>query len=681
MTAAEIDRLLNPEQAEAVKTLSGPVLVLAGAGTGKTRVITYRIAHMIDSGIAPEHILGMTFTNKAAREMKARLAELVGPEQVKKLTVGTFHAFCARVLRREIKLLHYLPGFGIIDDADQDGLIRQAAAILGFAKNEVPVPAVKSYIGSMKNKLFSPAQAKKEADFADNPDKVRFARVYEEYQNLLEIQNVVDFDDMLMLVHEIFRKFPEVLEKYQGQYKYVLVDEYQDTNDAQFAIIEQLAGQHRNLCVVGDDDQSIYGWRGANIGNILDFSARFPETREIKLEQNYRSTSKILAAANAVIGRNPGRHAKKLWSVQGEGENLILVKNTDAEAEAALLADYINQVMNDQPGRSYNDFAILYRSNHLSRHIELALRQAGIPYRMVGGQEFFQRKEIKDAAAYLKLLANPKDDQSLLRILNLPPRGLGRKVVETLKYYQAASFRPFSELIGEAGCRRHFTGKGAETAAELDCCCARYREEFAVPGDIAANVKNFLVDVGYLNGLQKIYKDQADSLKRRENVYEFINAVAEFEKRLDYPPTLQEYLESYSLLQENDKVDDRTEDGRGGVTLATVHAAKGLEYPYVLLPAVEQGVFPHQRSVQEGSEAEELRLFYVALTRAREQVLISFAASRLDKGVEHNRLPSPFLKYLPEDVVDVCEPDDLVKEMDKDELSASLAAIQVMLAT
>jgi superfamily I DNA/RNA helicase len=622
----------------------------------------------------------MTFTNKAAREMKERLTELVGSGHSEKLTIGTFHSFCGRVLRKEIKRLHYMPNFGIVDDADQNGLIRQAAAALGFAKNEVPVPVVKNYISNMKNKLFFPKQAKKEADVSENHDKVRFARVYEEYQNLLEVQNVVDFDDMLMLVYEIFKKFPEALEKYQNLHRYVLVDEYQDTNDAQFAIIEQLTRRHRNLCVVGDDDQSIYGWRGANVGNILDFGKIFPGTKEVKLEQNYRSTSKILEAANAVIGKNSDRYAKKLWSGQGEGENLILVKNPDAEAEATLLADYIAQVTGDQPHRSYSDFAILYRSNHLSRQIEMALRHANIPYRMVGGQEFFQRKEIKDAVAYLKVLSNPRDDQSLLRILNLPPRGLGKKVVDTLKKYKDASFQPFSKLLGEEICLKQFTGKGAKAAAELHDCCEHYRKEFSTPGNIAVKVKNYITDAGYLNGLQRIYKDQADSLKRRENIYEFINAIAEFENKQEVPVTLQEYLESYALLEENDKVDEKNEEEAGnGVTLTTIHASKGLEYPYVLLPAMEHDVFPHQRSVMEGSVDEELRLFYVALTRAREQLLISFSASRMDKGVERNQFPSKFLRYLPEEIVDFCEPDDLIKAMDKEDLSASLAAIQAML--
>ncbi|MDD5598061.1 MAG: 3'-5' exonuclease, partial [Victivallaceae bacterium] len=397
-------------------------------------------------------------------------------------------------------------------------------------------------------------------------------------------------------------------------------------------------------------------------------------TKAIKLEQNYRSTNKILNAANAVIGSSSNRHRKELWSAQGEGDNLILVKTPDAEREADFIADYIAQAVADNPACSYNDFAVLYRSNHLSRQLELALRQASIPYRMVGGQEFFKRKEIKDAVAYLKVAANPKDDQSLLRILNLPPRGLGKNVVETLKKYKAASFQSFSFLISDETCLKDLSAKVAAAARSFAACLARYRETFGEPGQLAAKVREFLDDAGYLNGLQKIYKDREESLKRRENVYEFINAIAEFEKKSASLLTLQDYLETYALMEENDKVEDRSENS-SGVTLTTIHAAKGLEFPCILQIAMEANIFPHQRSVTEGSVEEELRLFYVALTRARRQLLISYSASRLDKGIERNQYPSEFLKYLPEDIVDIRTPEDLIKPMDKGEISKGLGAI------
>jgi superfamily I DNA/RNA helicase len=357
----------------------------------------------------------------------------------------------------------------------------------------------------------------------------------------------------------------------------------------------------------------------------------------------------------------------------GGGGNLLLVKTPDAEQEAAFIADYIAQTV-DETGCGYNDFAVLYRSNHLSRQVELALRQASIPYRMVGGQEFFKRKEIKDAVAYLKVLANSKDDQSLLRILNLPPRGLGKSMVDALKKYKAASFQPFSFLISDDTCLKAVSSKAAASARNLAACFERYRKAFKEPGDLAVKVKEFLNDAGYLGGLQKVYKDREESLKRRENVYEFISAIAEFEKKSASPATLQDYLESYALLEENDKVEDQSENSNG-VTLTTIHAAKGLEYPCILQVAMETNIFPHQRSIMEGSVEEELRLFYVSMTRAKQQLLISYSSSRLDKGVERNQHPSEFIKYLPEDIVDVCTPEDLIKPMDKDELNKSLSAM------
>ncbi|MEG1980149.1 MAG: UvrD-helicase domain-containing protein, partial [Victivallaceae bacterium] len=415
---------LNPPQQQAVRTIEGPVLVLAGAGTGKTRVITYRIAYMISQEINPKSILGMTFTNKAAKEMRERLAELVPTKQAEQVTLGTFHSFCVKLLRHEIKLLNFLPSFTIADETDMQGLMKQAMAAKGFTKDDISMNDVASYIGQQKNQLIFPPESKKQAE---NDYVYDMAQIYEEYQNLLELQNMIDFDDMLMLSYKILTKFPEVLEKYRARYQYLLVDEYQDTNDAQFELIRLLAEPRCNLCVVGDDDQSIYGWRGANVGNILDFPKRFPGAAEIRLEQNYRSTNNILMAANRVISRNTNRFSKSLWSAGGEGDKITLVRTNNAEEEADMIANYIAGTHGENPNIKYSSFAILYRSNHLSRQLEQSLRTTGVPYRLVGGQEFFKRKEIKDAAAYLKLLANPRDDQSLLRILPIPPRGLAEK--------------------------------------------------------------------------------------------------------------------------------------------------------------------------------------------------------------------------------------------------------------
>jgi superfamily I DNA/RNA helicase len=661
-------RGLNNEQREAVKTVEGPLLVLAGAGTGKTRVITFRIAWMLKEGILPDNILALTFTNKAAREMKERIAELVSEDQAKKLTVGTFHSFCIRVLRQEIKRLNYLPSFTIADTSDQEGIIKQAMAMTGYsAVEDISAGRIAAYIGKQKNQLIDYRSARKQSD---NDLEARMAYVYEHYQTLLETQNMLDFDDMLLLTYELFNRFPEVLEKYRERYKYILVDEYQDTNYAQFSVVKFLCGSRNNLCVVGDDDQSIYGWRGADVGNILKFPEIFPGTVQVKLEQNYRSTNNILKAANAVIAANAERFEKNLWSAHGDGDPIWVVPARSNEDEAAFIADYLLQERSAM-GLEFKDFAILYRSNHLSRLFELALRKAGVPYRLVGGQEFFQRKEIKDAAAYLKLLVNPLEDQSLLRILSVPPRGLGDKAVNRLKELKSAAFLPFSTLLKEEAFHRSLPPKSASEALALANCMDRYRAELATPGGLAEKVRNYLTDVGYYNGLQKVYKNIEDSRKRQENVEEFLNAIAEFEHKAEKPPTLMDYLESYSLLEEN----DRTEEPNDGnaVTLSTVHASKGLEYPFVFLAAMERNIFPHERSIEEGSMDEELRLFYVALTRAKLRLIITFCRMRALHGRINNQTPSRFLSLLPEEIAKGKTPDDLLRYASSDEMEKFFA--------
>ena len=666
---------LNPEQAEAAGTINGPVLVLAGAGTGKTRVITFRIAHMLSIGIAPEQILGMTFTNKAAREMRERLAQLVDPGVASRVTLGTFHSFCIRILRREATKLGYLPGFTIADDSDQQGLLKQAVGNAGFSTREgFPLAEVQAQIGKWKNRLLFPKDAKK---FAETSYEEDCAIVYEHYQELLELQNSLDFDDMLLLVHKLFTEFPEVLAKYQDRYRYLLIDEYQDTNAAQFTIVKLLVGETCNLCVVGDDDQSIYSWRGADISNILNFPEHFPGAKVVKLEQNYRSTTSILNAANAVIGSNANRHEKKLWSDLGIGDKVQVVKTASGEAEAEFIAGMIQQ-LHESEHYAYKDFAILYRSNHLSRELEQSMRRNRIPYRLVGGQEFYKRREIKDAVSYLKLLVNPHDDQSLLRILGTPPRGLAAKAVEQLKIGRATTHTPMVDQLGLEEFRKTLPPKAARAAEELDETFRLYREKFQEPGALAAKVTSFLRDVGYLDGLQRIYKDLNDSMKRRENVDEFINAIAQFEQREQEPQTLEAYLESFALLEESDRTE---EDDAGGdaVTLLTVHASKGLEFPVVFCVALERNLFPHERAIEEGSLEEELRLFYVAITRARKKLFITRAARRLQRGMLQPAMPSPFLELLGDDVAEFPSPDDLLRPASDESVRKAFAEIFKML--
>ncbi len=677
MTRNEILSQLNAEQAAAAGKHDGPVLVLAGAGTGKTRVITFRIACMLADGIAPESILGLTFTNKAAREMRERLAQLVDPECAEKVTLGTFHSFCIRILKKHIAKLGFTTGFTIADDSDQQGIFKQALGECGFAYDGFPAAKAFSMIGSWKNRLYTPEAALKSAA---STFEANVGHIYEKYRDLLEMQNLIDFDDMLLLAWRIFTEHPEVLTEYQQRYEYLLVDEYQDTNGAQFELVKMLAGKKCNLCVVGDDDQSIYSWRGADVGNILDFPQLFPGTMVVKLEQNYRSCSAILNAANAVIGTGTHRHAKKLWSALGAGEKpkMLLFDRDDEEAEFA--AQLIRSRKSERPELKYRDFAVLYRSNQLSRQIEQAFMNSGIPYRLVGGQQFFQRREIKDAVAYLKLLSNPRDDQSLLRILAAPPRGIGPKAVSELKRRRAEEHIPMTTSLRDSNFQKSLTAKGRTELMKMLEAFDTAKKEFASPGNVSGKIIRFLDAVGYSNGLQKIYRDHEDSIKRRDNVDEFISAVAQFEKKHGPDTTLDDYLESYSLMEENDRVQEESPDA-DAVTLSSIHAAKGLEYPVVIQIAMEKNIFPHERALEENGYEEELRLFYVAITRAKQELYLTRARSRMIRGVVRPALPSPFLDLLTRDIAERKESADVVRVADDDTVKRAFEeAIRLLMA-
>ncbi len=652
MSKRVLDRL-NPEQKEAATTINGPVLVLAGAGTGKTSVITARIAYMIEQGIPPESILGVTFTNKAAKEMRERIRNIaarheadISPEAASAVTLGTFHSFCARVLRRDIRYAgNYNSNFSIADTADQTSIARQAAAELGYSKDEIPTAEAVAYIGRCKNKMWSPEDAL--ADAAQNrPAENILAEIYERYQKLLELQNMVDFDDMLLLSVRILEKYPDVLKRYQEQYRYLLVDEYQDTNAAQFRLIQLLAGERKNLCVVGDDDQSIYAWRGADVSNILDFPRYFPGTKQVKLEQNYRSTNNILATANAVIAPNTARYSKNLWSSKGQGEVIRVIRLENGDEEAQFI---VNAILNmaARGEYSYSDFAVLYRSNYLSRAFEMAFRKVGIRPKIIGGQEFFQRKEVKDAAAYLKLVLNPRDDQSLLRIIALPPRGIGDKAIESLRNLRQATGIPLAELLDNPDYLTKISGAAQTGAKNLASAFRRAKEAFAENGDLYNKAYTLLKETGYLDGLQRIYKDMKEAETRRENIFEFLSYMGKFED--EHPGcSLIEFIESYSLMDDNDRTDE--EDDRDAPVMTTVHASKGLEYPVVFVVGMEQNLFPHERSIAEGNEDEERRLFYVAVTRAREQLFMTCARERYKFREYVRQIPSRFLKDIPDDI-------------------------------
>ena len=678
MTPDEILAGLNPEQRRAASTVEGPVLVLAGAGTGKTRVITFRIAYMLAIGIAPENILGMTFTNKAAAEMKERLAELCGSEKASKVTLGTFHAFAGRLLRKEIGVFGFLPNFTIADDSDQKSLIKQSIAACGLSTDDVTVPDSANFISRCKNAMQSPDEA---MNLLENPGDEPFARAYAKYQNQLLLQNMLDFDDLLYYTHRLLRDYPEVRERCQERYQYLLVDEYQDTNLVQFEMVRLLAGDRQNLCVVGDDDQSIYGWRGADAGNILKFTDQFPRAREqeIKLEQNYRSTNNILKAANAAIAGGYARKEKNLWSSFGDGELIKIAVSESAEAEADFIASYIHQFFDEHKGEyKYSDCAILYRSNYLSRQLEQTLRSREIPYQLVGGQEFYQRSEVKDAVSYLKIIANPREDQSLLRILGNPPRGLGNKAVEKLKEMRLNGAKSMLEALGSEEFLNSCTAKARTAAMALYETTRKYRNLFTVPGELAAKTKAYLYETGYLDGLQKMYKDIDDATKRRENVDEFINSIAQFESKQPEEATLQDFLEKFALLEENDRTDDQSEAG-DGVVLSTIHASKGLEFPLVFLVAMERNIFPNERALKEDSLDEELRLFYVAITRAKRHLVITHAKERFRYGKVEKSKPSDFLYRLPEDLTDSGDDYEFIKQMSVNDINAEFAKIFDML--
>ena len=654
---------LNPEQLEAVRTTEGPVLVLAGAGTGKTRVITARIAYMIEQGIDPASILGVTFTNKAAKEMRERIRKIVPAEAAAAVTLGTFHSFCARVLRRDIRYAgNYDSNYSIADAADQTSIARQAAAELGYAKEEIPTAEAVNFIGHCKNRMWTPEDALNDA--AENrPANQVLAEVYERYQKLLELQNMVDFDDMLLLTVRILEEHPDVLKRYRETYKYLLVDEYQDTNAAQFRLIQLLAGERKNLCVVGDDDQSIYAWRGADVSNILDFPRYFPGTKEIKLEQNYRSTNNILATANAVIAPNSARYCKNLWSSKGQGEIIRIMRLENGDAEARFVVNAIFDLKASNPDYNYSDFAILYRSNYLSRAFEMAFRNVGIRPKIIGGQEFFQRKEVKDAAAYLKLVQNPRDDQSLLRIISLPPRGIGDKAILSLRNLRHVTGIPLAELLDHPDYLKTISSTAAAGARGLAAALNNAKALFAEPGNLYSKAHQLLRETGYIDGLQRIYKDIKEAETRRENVFEFLNYIGKFENEKQGQCYLADFLESYSLMDDNDRTED--DDDRDAPIMTTVHASKGLEFPVVFVVGMEQNLFPHERSLAEGSEEEERRLFYVAVTRAREQLFLTCAGERYKFKEYVRQIPSHFLKDVPEDISENLLGDSFFKVADK----------------
>lgn len=635
---------LNKEQREAVFCTECPLLMLAGAGTGKTRSLTHRIVHLIEEGVNPWNILAITFTNKAAEEMRERAVSLVGPGS-ENLWISTFHATCSRILRRHADLLGYNRSFTIYDASDQKSLMKEVLKSMNVDTKQFPEKAVLSAISAAKDECKSPLDYRN--DCGDNYRDIRISEIYEEYQKRLKENDAMDFDDLLVKTVELFQSYPDVLDYYQERFRYIMVDEYQDTNTVQFMLVKLLASKYRNLCVVGDDDQSIYRFRGANIFNILNFEKYFPDAHVIRLEQNYRSTQNILNAANGVIVNNKGRKEKKLWTENVPGE-LVHFKQYDSEYdEAEGVVSYINFLA--MRGVPYEDMAILYRTNAQSRIFEEKLKQRAIPYAIVRGISFYDRKEIKDLMAYLKVVDNGNDDLAVKRIINVPKRGIGQTTVDRIQNYAIVHQISFLEAVFRADSIQEL-GRAASKIKKFGEMIRNFRD-YAMENDISELMLYILDVTGYKNELEMEGTDEARS--RLEDIDELINDIVYFEENNE-DPTLTDFLVEKDMYTLNAGIDN-LEESSNKVLLMTLHNAKGLEFANVFLGGMEEGVFPGYGAMISGDESEieeERRLCYVGITRAKERLYLSAARRRMQRGqAQYNRV-SRFVDEIPEEYLD-----------------------------
>lgn len=633
---------LNDRQKEAVLTTEGPLLVLAGAGSGKTRVLTYRIAYLIEEkGIKPENILAITFTNKAANEMKERIEKLIGGK-AQNMWIGTFHSICVRILRRNIDRIGYSRNFVIFDTTDQKTLIKDCIKELNLNEEFYEPKAILSFISSQKDKLID-ADTYMRDNYGDFRERNK-ALIYSLYQKKLKENNALDFDDLIFKTIDLFRKNPDVLNDYQERFKYILVDEYQDTNRAQYELIRLLSRKYMNICVVGDDDQSIYKFRGADIRNILEFEKDFPDTKVIKLEQNYRSTKTILEAANHVINNNYGRKSKRLWTENDGGTLIKLYRGYNEHDEANFIANKINEKIKNE-GLKFSDFAVLYRTNAQSRVIEEALIKSNIPYKIVGGLKFYDRKEIKDIIAYLRLIQNPVDNISLKRIINVPKRGIGSKTIEKIEAYCQKTGESLYSAILDA---EDIPGLSQRAIANINKFTTLINKFIAMKEILGVRglIENVIDSIGYIEELKKENTIEAES--RIENIKEFISVAIDFEQKSE-ENTLEEFLASISLLSDIDNV----EDEGNAVLLMTLHSAKGLEFPVVFLAGMEERIFPLSRALENDEELEEeRRLCYVGITRAMKTLYMTYATERTLYGHTMYNAASRFINEIPEYLVE-----------------------------
>ena len=620
---------LNEPQRQAVTHGAGPLLVLAGPGSGKTRVITRRAAYLVGTGVPARNILAITFTNKAADEMKRRIE---GLGVARGMWVHTFHALGVRLLREFGELVGVLPGFSIYDEADRLRVVKEAMQACGVRDVLLRPEAVQDEISNAKNKLQSPAEF---AGWADTFEQRAVARVYEKYEELLRERNGVDFDDLLMRVALLLRGHADIVERLNIRFQHVLVDEYQDTNHAQYLIARYLSERHRNICVTGDPDQSIYGWRGADIKNILEFERDYPDAVVVRLEQNYRSTGMILQAASALIANNRRRKHKDLWTENQPGEPVYVWRFSEGQDEAEQIADTIQRL--HQGGQAYSDVAIFYRVNAISRGLEESLRIRGIPYRIARGVEFYNRKEIKDTLGYLRILINPADQVALLRIINTPARGIGKTTIERLLATAERQHRPLLEVLRDRGVQAEMKGAGKKLAAFVKLLD---QIEQAARGPVSGVVSAVLSLSGLEDALKKEAEDGGED--RLANVQELVTAARRYEEEIE-EPTLADFLYRIALVSDQDQVDEKA----GAVMLMTLHAAKGLEFPVVFIVGLEQGLLPHENALMQSLDVEEeRRLCFVGITRARQRLFLTHARQRMIRGVTLPRAASQFLREL-----------------------------------
>lgn len=657
---------LNPQQFRAVTTTDGAILIIAGAGSGKTRVITFRIAHMLDKGIPQSQILALTFTNKAAKEMETRIKELT-QKKLQNLTVSTFHAFGVKVLRADIDKLGYRDNFSIYDETDRVALIKECGRELKYSPDAMDIYMIGNLISNIKT-------GRKNWDTAND----MYRPLYESYQDGLKLYNAVDFDDLIVLPIKLFKECPEVLSKYRERYKYIMVDEFQDTSHQQYELMHLLAD--KNVAVVGDDDQSIYSWRGADYQNIINFEKDFDVT-EIRLEQNYRSTETILEAANGVIAHNTNRKEKKLWSGNGGGKPIEIFMPENETDEADFIAESILGIAAEER-RKYDDFGILIRSNTQGRWIEEALLQSNIPYVMSGGTSFFERKEIKDVISYLRVIANHDDDINLLRIINTPRRKIGRTTIQIIndeaEKLGSTLWTAIDSLIHTQDSAASETVK--EDLQDFVDIIENHRQKLLSGRGLAQKVRQLVEDINYKDHLITEYSKSEKAVRfKLMNIESLINSMEVWENDPDNPnPNLFNYLNRITLLS-RDNGDD--ENDKGKVNLMTIHASKGLEFPVVFIAGTEEGLIPHARSVEEnnGDVEEERRLFYVAITRARDKLFISACRKRRHMQMVRECEPSRFLDEIPSNLVEYHEPKQITEEETHEMLSDMLANLKARL--